>query len=185
MDTWFIIGIIIISGCSIIVIAILSYQRMLAPLLQVRMLADSTGAFTKVRHFYIQSWGWAQMAERLGSRAINQKVVGSIPGRAKWRVLGQGTSPYFPLGECPFIYWKSIWIRASAKWINVNVMISNIVNTCYQLGITQWKRTSLQSKRSQAILIHHIHSTGSGPNAGQRSDRAGTWQQALKEVRLL
>ena len=25
----------------------------------------------------------SQMAERLGSRAINQKVVGSIPGRAK------------------------------------------------------------------------------------------------------
>ena len=38
------------------------------------------------------------MAEWLGSRAINQKVVGSIPGHAKLRcVLGQGTSPYLPL----------------------------------------------------------------------------------------
>ena len=27
--------------------------------------------------------GRGQMAERLGSRAINRKVVGSIPGRAK------------------------------------------------------------------------------------------------------
>ena len=26
----------------------------------------------------------SQMAERLGNRTINQKVVGSIPGRAKW-----------------------------------------------------------------------------------------------------
>ena len=36
-----------------------------------------------------------QMAEWLGSWAINQKVVGLIPGRAKGHsVLGQGTSPY-------------------------------------------------------------------------------------------
>ena len=41
------------------------------------------------------------MAERLGNRAINQKVVGLIPGRAKLRILGQGTSPYLPRGECP------------------------------------------------------------------------------------
>ena len=45
-----------------------------------------------------------QMAEQLGSRAINQKVVGSIPGRAKWRcVLGQGTSPYLPWGNVPVL----------------------------------------------------------------------------------
>ena len=51
------------------------------------------------------------MAEWLGSRAINQKVVGSIPGRAKLHcVLGQGTS-----GECPCTYSKSLWIQASAK----------------------------------------------------------------------
>ena len=30
----------------------------------------------------VREWG-GQMAERLGSRANNQKVVGSIPGRAK------------------------------------------------------------------------------------------------------
>ena len=57
-----------------------------------------------------------RMAEWLGSRAINQKAVGSIPSRAKLRcVLGQGTSPYLPRGECPCTYCKSPWIRASAK----------------------------------------------------------------------
>ena len=58
---------------------------------------------------------------RLGSRASNPKVAGSIPGCAKWHcVLGQGTSPYLPRGECPCTYCKSLWIRASAKWLNVN-----------------------------------------------------------------
>ena len=67
------------------------------------------------------------MAERLGSRAINHKVVGSIPGCAKWRcVLGQGTSPYLPRGECPCTYCKSLWIRASAKWLNVNMQSRNL-----------------------------------------------------------
>ena len=60
------------------------------------------------------------MAERLGSWAFNQKVVGSISGRAILRcVLGQGTSPYLPRGECPCTYCKSLWIRASAKCLNV------------------------------------------------------------------
>ena len=41
----------------------------------------------------------SQMAEWLGNRALNQKVVGSIPGRAQWRcALGQGASPYLPRG---------------------------------------------------------------------------------------
>ena len=44
--------------------------------------------------------GGGQMAERLGSRAINQTVDGSIPGRAKC-VLGQSTSPYLPQGNVP------------------------------------------------------------------------------------
>ena len=63
----------------------------------------------------------SQMAERLGSWAINPKVVGSIPGREKLRcVLGQGTSPYLPRGECPCTYcmllWiRQVWLRASAK----------------------------------------------------------------------
>ena len=40
------------------------------------------------------------MFERLGSWAIKQKDVGSIPGRSKLRcVLGQGTSPYTCLRE--------------------------------------------------------------------------------------
>ena len=33
--------------------------------------------------FFGIEFGVSQIAERLGSRAINQKVVGSIPGRAK------------------------------------------------------------------------------------------------------
>ena len=58
----------------------------------------------------------SQMAEWLGNRAINQKVASSIPGLAKCCcVLGQGTSPYLPRGECPCTYCKSLWIRASAK----------------------------------------------------------------------
>ena len=57
-----------------------------------------------------------QLAERLGNWAINQEVASSIPGRAKLCcVLGQGTSPYLPRGECPCTYCKSLWIRASAK----------------------------------------------------------------------
>ena len=60
--------------------------------------------------------GQGQMAEQLGSRAINQKVAGSISDRGEGRcVLGQGTSPYLPRGECPCTYCKSLWIRVSAK----------------------------------------------------------------------
>ena len=41
----------------------------------------------------------SQVAERLGNGASNQKVAGSIVGCAKLRsILGQGTSPYLPLG---------------------------------------------------------------------------------------
>ena len=59
-----------------------------------------------------------QMAERLGNRATNQKVAGSIPGRAKLRcVFGQGTSPYLPQrgggGGCPCTFFKSLWIRVN------------------------------------------------------------------------
>ena len=60
------------------------------------------------------------MAERLGNRAINKKVAGSIPGREKWLcVLGQGTSPCLPRGELPCTYCKSLWIRKSAKWLKL------------------------------------------------------------------
>ena len=60
----------------------------------------------------------SQVAERLGNRDSNQKVVGSCPGHAKWRcVLGQGTSPYFPRGECPCTYCKSLWISVLALTI--------------------------------------------------------------------
>ena len=45
-----------------------------------------------------------QMAERLGSRAVYQKVVGSIPSHAKLRcVLGQGTSPYLHRENVPVL----------------------------------------------------------------------------------
>ena len=58
----------------------------------------------------------SQMAERLGSWAINQKVASSIPGCAiLCCVLGQGTSPYWPRGKYPCTYCKSLWIRASTK----------------------------------------------------------------------
>ena len=67
--------------------------------------------------------GWA-----VGSRAINQKVIGSIPGHAKLHcVLGQGTSPYLPWGECPCTYCKTLWIRASAK-CNVNKYLTPLQN---------------------------------------------------------
>ena len=54
------------------------------------------------------------MAERLGSQAINQKVVGSIPGQmtlCPW-------ARHFTLlasGKCPCTYCKSLWIKVSAK----------------------------------------------------------------------
>ena len=61
----------------------------------------------------------SQVAERVEHRASNLNVATSIPGRCTWRcVLGQGTPPYLPRGECLCIYWKSLWIRVS-KWLNV------------------------------------------------------------------
>ena len=66
----------------------------------------------------------SQVAEGLELRASNLKVASSIPGRYTWRcVLGQGTSPHLPRGECPCTYCKSLWKRASAKWLIVNVNI--------------------------------------------------------------
>ena len=52
----------------------------------------------------------SQMAERLGSRSINQKVVGPIPA-----MLKDVVSYYLPLGKCPCTYCVSLWIRVSAK----------------------------------------------------------------------
>ena len=74
---------------------------------------------------FLQSVSYSQMAKRLGSRAVNQKVVGSTPGSVKWHcVLGQGTSSYLPWGECACTYSMLLWIRASAKWLNVlNVLL--------------------------------------------------------------
>ena len=63
----------------------------------------------------------SQVVERLGNRAINQKVAGSIPRAVTNYVvsLGKALHPTC-LGECPCTYSKSFWIRASAKWLNVN-----------------------------------------------------------------
>ena len=62
--------------------------------------------------------------ERLGNRAINQKVVGSIPGCAKQKnyvvSLGKALHPYLPRGEYPLL---SVALDKSVcKMTNVNVM---------------------------------------------------------------
>ena len=55
----------------------------------------------------------SQVAERIGNRASNQMVAGLIPHHF-----------IIASGECPCTYWKLLWIRVSAKWLNVNVMYS-------------------------------------------------------------
>ena len=46
----------------------------------------------------------SQVAKRLGNRASNQKVAGSIPSKAIYVVsFGQGTSPYLPRGNVPVL----------------------------------------------------------------------------------
>ena len=81
-------------------------------------------------------------------------------GRAKWHcVLEQGTSPYFPLGKCPCTYCKSLWIRASAKWIHVNV---NVIFSKYSLEtwrhICAWKKmqghTVALTRLWQGVCFH-------------------------------
>ena len=74
---------------------------------------DRDSKFTWTEREFLDLSGWwalcsasvgCQMAEWLGSRAINQNVAGSIPGRAKLScVPGQGTSPYFPRGNVPVV----------------------------------------------------------------------------------
>ena len=71
----------------------------------------------------------SQVAEWVEHRACNLKVASSIPGWCTWRcVPGQGTSPYLPRGECPCTYCKSLWVRASAKWLNVTGYFSTDPN---------------------------------------------------------
>ena len=61
-----------------------------------------------------------QMPERLGNRGYQWEGWRFDSRPCKLRcVPGQGTSPYLPWGECPCTYCKSLWIRASAKWLNV------------------------------------------------------------------
>ena len=70
-------------------------------------------------HFkvFLKSRPRSQMAERLGNQGINPKVAGSIPGRADDIVsLGKALYPTCLWGNVP------LWIRASAKWLNVNVV---------------------------------------------------------------
>ena len=58
--------------------------------------------------------GRFRMAERLGNRAINQKVAGSIPGRANMTLCPWAR--HLPRGNVPVLtYYNSLWIRASAQ----------------------------------------------------------------------
>ena len=92
---------------------------------------------TKATNVWI--WG-SQVAERWGNRASNPKVARSIPGRCTWRcVLGQGTSPYLPRGEWPCTYCKSLWIRASAKWLNVKCKCKMNISVAMQIKDTAWQ----------------------------------------------
>ena len=89
----------------------------------------------------------SQMAERLGNRVINQNIAGSIPGHAKWRcVLGQGTSPYLPQGKCPCNYCKSLWIRASAKWLIVEASVYEV-----------WAILTFHLTNTWSCQSHHKH----------------------------
>ena len=64
----------------------------------------------------------SQVAELLGYRAGNQKVAGSL-SQPCLMVLCPWARHFTLLasGECPCTYCKSLWIKASAKWLNVNV----------------------------------------------------------------
>ena len=62
----------------------------------------------------VGSYRGSQVAERLGSRASNQKVNGSNQAVTN-DVVSLGVSPYLPRGECRCTYCKSLWIRVSAK----------------------------------------------------------------------
>ena len=56
----------------------------------------------------------SQMAERLGNRASNQKVAGSISGHANY-IVSLGKALQLPRDRCPCTDCKSLWIRAFAK----------------------------------------------------------------------
>ena len=108
----------------------------------------------------------SQVAERLGNRAGNLKVAGLIPGRSKWRcVLGQGTSPYLPRGECPCTCCKSLWIRASAKWLNVNVRYNSFRGFCKQRVLLTESLLSGRSRgqgetrpyRRRFMFLNYLH----------------------------
>ena len=64
------------------------------------------------------------MAERLGNLAINQKVAGSIPGRAKMTLCPWALHPTCLGWNVPVLYYTSLWIRASAKGLNVKRLLS-------------------------------------------------------------
>ena len=60
-----------------------------------------------------------QMAERLGNRAINQKVAGLIPGHVKMTMCPWARHfNLFASGGMSLCYCKSLWIRV---FVNVNV----------------------------------------------------------------
>ena len=143
------------------------------------------------------------MAEWLGNRAFNQKVAGSILGHAKWScVLGQGTSPYLPRGECSYIYCKSLWIRASAKWLHVNVIKGASLQTdasllfCSSIHLKHLKRSLIYRSRRENNVTFRT-STGTADNmyfskcnkyfpiTESRTEMFATsrWQQRIIEMR--
>ena len=62
------------------------------------------------------------VAERLGNQASNHCWFDS----RQWKMTLCPWARHFTLlalGECPWTCCKSLWIRASAKWLNVNVNV--------------------------------------------------------------
>ena len=57
----------------------------------------------------------SQVAEGLGNQAYNQKVYGLIPGLCENDVVSLGKELHPTFLEGMSLYFKSLWIRASAK----------------------------------------------------------------------
>ena len=88
---------------------------------------------------------WCSLSSTWGSDgwAVRESLLVRFPDCAKWRcVLGQGTSPYLPLGKCPCTHCKSLWIRASAEWLNVNV-VPNSGIYCLWILFLHYTRSSV------------------------------------------
>ena len=114
-----------VSYSNIILVSIILFQTLLilcfTSFLHLEKIHLAIFDFQKLLACSISE---SQVAERWGNQAVNLKVASLIPGRVKLCcVLGQGTSPYLPRGNGPVHKSKSLWIRASAKWLNVNISV--------------------------------------------------------------